>query len=66
MRGCRFHRHHTFPHSDWITLPIDGMLDVPAAMNALRMAHARISDAEFPGQTVTVGASPEVRNVILS
>ncbi len=42
------HRHHTFPDSGWVTLPINGVLDVPLAIEALVMAHARMLDAASP------------------
>jgi Family of unknown function (DUF5519) len=66
LRAGRFHRHHTFPHSDWVTLPIDGALDVPAAMNALQLAHARISDAAGPGQVIPASASAVTRTLLLA
>ena len=42
LREGRVHRHHTFPDSGWVTLPLGGIMDVPLAMKALNMAHARV------------------------
>ena len=42
LKEGRVHPHHTFPDSGWVTLPLDGIMDVPLAMKALRMAHARV------------------------
>ncbi len=42
LKEGRVHPHHTFPDSGWVTLPIDGVTDVPLAMQALGMAHARV------------------------
>ena len=60
----RVHRHHTFPDSGWVTLPIDGLDDVPLAMEALGMAHARVLDAVFPQQVCMASASPVVRGLV--
>ena len=48
LREGQVHHHHTFPDSGWITLPINGLDDVPLAMEALSMAHAHILDAMSP------------------
>lgn len=48
LRENRVHHHHTFPDSGWVTLPINGLDDVPLAMQALNMAHAHILDAMSP------------------
>ena len=44
LKEGRVHLHHTFPDSGWVTLPLDGIMDVPLAMKALSlsMAHARV------------------------
>lgn len=64
LKGDPFHRHHTFPDSDWITVPITGSPSVPLAVNALAMTHARVLDAAFPGQGVTLCASPMAHDLI--
>ena len=44
--------------SHWITLSINGSLDVPLAMNTLGMAHAWVLGPALPGQGVFACASP--------
>ena len=64
LREGQVHRHHTFPDSSWVTLPIDGLDDVPLAMEALGMAHARVLDAVFPQQVCMASVSPVVRGQV--
>jgi Family of unknown function (DUF5519) len=64
LNGGRFHRHHTFPDSDWLTLPIDGTGDVPLAMYALGMALACAPVTAFPPQAVVRPTSPVVRELV--
>ena len=64
LRASRVHNHHTFPGSGWVTLPIDGLDDVPLAMEALGMAHARVLDAAFPQQVCMASVSPVARGLV--
>lgn len=58
LRESRVHHHHTFPNSGWVTLPINGLDDVPLAMEALSMAHIRVQEAVFPRRAGMTSASP--------
>ncbi|MFB9990414.1 luciferase family protein [Deinococcus oregonensis] len=61
LKDNRVHRHHTFPDSGWVTLPINGMLDVSLAVKALGLAHACALNAAslisaIPHDAVFVGS----------
>lgn len=58
LKEGQVHRHHTFPDSSWITLPINGIMDVPLAMEVLGMAYAHVLDAVFSGQVIMASALP--------
>ena len=64
LREGQVHRHHTFPDSGWVTLPIDGLVDVPLAMKALGMAHARVLDAVFPRLVCMASVGPVIRSLV--
>ena len=64
LREGQVHRHHTFPDSGWVTLPINGLDDVPLAIETLGMAHVRVLDAVFPQQVCMASVSPVVRGLV--
>ncbi|MGY2896385.1 luciferase domain-containing protein [Deinococcus sp. UYEF24] len=53
LRECRVHHHHTFPDSGWVTLPINGLDDVPLAMEILNMAHVHVMKVACIPQAIT-------------